>query len=193
MAADVRRLGRKPPPKDLLKVYEKRERLQQRINKFSENASMFLLAENDDQLIDLPRISLNYGREWDNVDEFIATIDDAPEENAMAVDTQSANPTNGFVRNQSILAEKQNILLPSSLPPDRQTGTTMSHLKNVESQLCAGQANDTLHALRIAIGNKSFLYPPPTMPPSSAPMPTFNRSSPLLKRRHASTHLPGQR
>lgn len=147
MAADVWRLGCKPSPKDLLKVYEKRECLQQRIDKFSENASMFLLAENDDQLIDLPRNSLNYGREWDNVDEFIATIDDAPEENAMAVDTPSANPTNGFVRNQSILAEKQNILLPSSLPPDRQTGATMSHLKNMESQLCAGQANDTLRAL----------------------------------------------
>ena len=75
--------------------------------------------------------------------------------------------SNDIIEDNSLPPERQKIPLPSLFGKEACRGS-LKHLAAVELDLRIGQANDTLRFLRIAIGQKSFLYRSKIRPSSTA-------------------------
>lgn len=116
-----------------------------------------------------PFVPADLSEEWVSFDDSGPTDDDLPSfddsDDEADVDHDTAVPAIGlhaqaeeiiFIDN-ALPPEQQQIPLPSTFGSAACAGR-LKHLARVELSLRKGQANDALHALRMAIGQKSFVY-----------------------------------
>lgn len=145
---EVRQAGRNPTSKKAEAIQEKRMKLQKAIDEFSRDSTAYI-----PRAAALPIAEQDISEEWVAVDD---DDDDLP--NLDVPDTPDHEDIPDTITIDNILpAERQTLLLPSSYPPTVCRGR-LRHIAAIELGLREGQANDSLHCLRIAIGQKSFVY-----------------------------------
>lgn len=139
LAAYVRGLGRNPSPTQQLKLIDKQDKLQSKINDFVNKAEQFLEFSLDEDDVE-PTQEQYDGGEFDIMDPDYSLFAD-PEED----DTEPP--------------EKYKLPLPSMFSPsDRADKGIPDDLVELEMKLRVGQANENLHNIRICISQKSFLF-----------------------------------
>lgn len=144
LQSQVRRLGKHISVEDQLKIYEKRHRLQSRIDAFVTEGQNILRSDADDtSTLPAPVTA----RIWEDEDR--VPVDET--------DDTSHNPTVD-PESDAIYPEWQILPLPSSRSITAESPKLLRDLAEMQLQLEQGQANDALHKLRLAIGHKSFLY-----------------------------------
>lgn len=119
--------------------------MQTKIEAFESRRAFFYgagLLHHAEILDELPVISEDMGEEWDKGDDTNPLID------------RPAQPAGVQARWPEQLA----LTLPSTLGHERCVQVEVTHLGQMELKLRQGQANDTLHQIRIAVGQKSFLF-----------------------------------
>jgi hypothetical protein len=131
--AHVRKLGRSPTAAQKLELCKKRELLQTRIDGHRAKAATFL---GDVELPDLDFSSeeFDHDESWEDDDDGSAVPEDV------------------------FMPEKTKLLLPSELGTRLLTNAGLSKLIKTELDLRIGQANDALHGIRIAVGQKSVHF-----------------------------------
>lgn len=138
LAREIRGLRLRSSTDALQSAQEKRELLQKQIDSFRRQSVNYLPVEDANRELDLPESD-----EWLDVEDDDADFDPP--------DTQTVDEI------AVLPPERQSIPLPSSFGKEK-CRTSLKHLAEIELDLRIGQANDTLRFLRIAIGQKSFLY-----------------------------------
>jgi hypothetical protein len=126
-------MGRKPTPEDKLDLAKRRQMFLRRIDAFEREAyELFPGVDFVSQTMNIPPVEDGY--EYD---------DD--------LETLLANPPSSDRQ----MAESMEVILPSSFPdlPEQ-----MAIARQREIHLRIAQANDTLAAIRLEIGHKSFIY-----------------------------------
>lgn len=135
----VRSLGKQPTVEQQLSLQERRRRLQGRIDAFTRRGSEYL-----GELATLPSNTLD--------DEWFDTDDD---DDVAFPSTVNASDIPVVV--ETTFPERQSLPLPSSYGKEKCSGS-LRRIALCELKLRQGQANDTLHLLRVAIAHKSFIY-----------------------------------
>lgn len=141
LLAWIRRLGRKPPPADLLQLEERRSRLQDRIDRFSSSASSaWPLKDNDD-----PSDAMADNAEADDLlsDD---SEDDLQEEHEPRITHGRWQP------------ELVSIMLPSAVGHELCRAAGFDGIVEKEKVIRMGQANDALQGLRVALSRKAILF-----------------------------------
>lgn len=165
MAKEVKELGNRRTAQEDIALQDKRTKLQERIDEFCRRSAQYLhmMQEN-------PFVPADLSEEWvsfddtEPIDNDLPSFDDSDdEENAEhepPVQVTGLRAESGeetiFIDN-ALPAEQQLIPLPSTFGSAACAGR-LKHLARIELSLRKGQANDALHALRMAIGQKSFVY-----------------------------------
>ena len=130
-------------------LYEKRMKLQKLIDQFHRSSGLFLHG------IDLqngnPVGLQDDADDWQDVEE-----GDDPDDIPGSFPSGTLHPIIDSM-SATLPAEKQRIRLPSSFGKEACSGP-LKFLSPVELDLRKGQANDAMHGLRLAIGQKSFKY-----------------------------------
>ncbi|KAK7692299.1 hypothetical protein QCA50_003924 [Cerrena zonata] len=135
----VRRMDARASYDRQLSLQAKRRRLQNKIDSFITQSSNFI-GHTDE----IPQTIID--SEWSNEDD----EDDDP------VDA-GVHSTEDVPHCEPVLPELIPLPLPSSFSRDERLGR-LHYLTDCELKLRAGQANDALHNLRIAIAHKSFVF-----------------------------------
>ena len=149
LQAHLRKLGKSPSVEDQLKVYERRHRLQTRIDAFVEQAETYLPTSANDPT---HRPKTYTSRPWDDED-------DPPDVTSNHADTDDTPPQTLLEsESDATYPEIQLLPLPSSKKITGNSTNALRELAELQLQLEQGQANDALHKVRLAIGHKSFLY-----------------------------------
>lgn len=139
VAAIARSLGRSPSVEQMTALEAQRNRLQNQINDFVEEAHRYLP---DDLDGDLHNIPFDDGA-WDTVENL--DDNDGPDGPVITVDDAAHDP------------ERQHIPLPSMLKPQNPSAN-FHHMQTKEFDLRIGQANDALARLRLAVAQRSIIY-----------------------------------
>lgn len=145
LAATVRKYGRVPTTEQKLALVEQRATLQGKIDVFERQRATFFrgaLAAHPEILARIPVLQGDVGEEWDDVEEMPPLL------------AVRATPANGNTR----LPEQIALTMPSTLGREKCVELGVQDLCDVELKLREGQANDILHHIRIAVGQKSFLF-----------------------------------
>ena len=141
LQSEVRRLGKNISVEDQLKLYDKRHRLQSRIDAFILESKAFLPSDSDDE------------EGWNSQISSVVWEDD--EENSG--DDNEPHPVIDSDSNAAY-PERQVLSLPSSYSISKNSLALLWNLAEQKMKLEKGQANDALHKLQLAIAHKSFLY-----------------------------------
>ena len=141
LQSEVRRLGKNISVEDQLKLYDKRHRLQTRIDTFILEGKAYLPSSDEEEEGGNFQLS---SMVWEDDEE----ADEEDEEPHPVVDPDS----------NATYPERQVLPLPSSYSISENSPALLWNLAEQEFELEKGQANDTLHKLRLAIAHKSFLY-----------------------------------
>lgn len=130
-------------------LYDKRTKLQKLIDDFHRNSAVFLrnIQETGEGGSKLP----DDQDDWLDVEE-----GDDPDDIPGAFPSVNLTPVIDLTT-ATLPAEKQRIRLPSSFGKEACIGILKAE-SSVELDIRKGQANDALHGLQLAIGEKSFLY-----------------------------------
>ncbi|KAK7678352.1 hypothetical protein QCA50_018701 [Cerrena zonata] len=148
LAMDIRKSGSRPSPDRQSAIHDKRVKLQKRIDEFHRSSNIYLPPANDDSIIPIdPRED----SDWELDDEGELVVPGSYPEDV------ELDPGIVDLPNSSLPAEKQTLLLPSAFGRGECAGR-LKDITKVELAIRTGQANDTLHALRLAIGQKSFVF-----------------------------------
>ena len=148
LATKVRGLGARPSKEQKLQILELRSHLQARIDSFESRRGTFYgpsVQGNADVWADVPIVEEDLGEQWDDVDG---------EANTLA----GAGEPHQRVQTRERFAEHLALTLPSTLGRAKCSAIHAEALQKMELQLREGQANDVLHQIRIAVGQKSFLF-----------------------------------
>jgi hypothetical protein len=132
-------------PEDSQVIENKRNRMQKLIEMFEHQADGFLL--HHQAIDDLPISTLGDYEEYDHVDE----MDDS----GVPIPAVQLSNASG---NQGSSAEDIPLLLPSTLGLDWCVSHGVKSLAINEAKLRYGQANDSMHRIRLALGFKSALF-----------------------------------
>lgn len=143
LAAKVRAMGRRPTKEQKLRLIEQRNSLQHKIDLFEGRRSHFFGGGHREVWEDVPVVVDGTGEEWDDVDE-----DDNP----------LGPPPPPAHRGHTRFPEQLALSLPSTVGRARCELLNVTHLCDTELRLREGDANDTLHQVRISVGQKSFLF-----------------------------------
>lgn len=138
LQAEVRKIGKNPSVEDSLRLHEKRQRLQARIDSFEERGETVLLDSYEDTEEQLVPAEIGV---WDNMPQ---SGDEEADEEALD--------------GEEIPSEKQIIPLPSTRKITANSSDRVQTLVKKQLRLEEGHANDALHKIQLAIGYKSFLY-----------------------------------
>ena len=132
-----------------MKLHDRRQRLQTRIDAFVSQAETFLPSSTTEA----PQTLRPYtSQDWEGDDDPSATTEvpvnpeGDPPQTILESDSNAKWP------------ELQLLPLPSSKTITANSPTSLRDLTNLQLQLEQGQANDALHKVRLAIGHKSFMY-----------------------------------
>jgi G3E family GTPase len=135
-----------------VEVAKRRERLQGRINVWNRSAEQYLHADEEVSLEDLfDQDDANHAEsmtEHDTEGESEAEAENVPDAEAEATDIRGSGS-----KSDEGSPENMDLFFPSSFLLHR-----FPNQGEKELSLRQGQANDTLHLLRIALGKKSFLF-----------------------------------
>lgn len=138
----MRQLPQSPTQKQALAINKRRERLQKKIDAWEIQAAPFYQGNEIEDLLE----TLGQGTEYDTEQE--EEPDDDLFENRV-----SAREWNNAAKPEAAI-----LILPSSFARESLQSMDLGHLAEKETSLRVGQANDTLHALRMALGQKSVLF-----------------------------------
>ena len=136
-------MGRRPTPEQRLHLIEQRNSLQHKIDLFEGRRSHFFGGGHREVWEDVPVVVDGAGEEWDDIDD---------EDNPLGQPPAPAH------RGHTRLPEQLALSLPSILGRARCELLHVAHLCDTELNLREGDANDTLHQIRISVGQKSFLF-----------------------------------
>lgn len=142
LQAHVKNLGATPTKTQKLDIAKRRERLLSQIIAFQEVSETFLAVLNIN--ISQPEI---VDEDWSDDETDNKGADELFDLSAAAAQHLSV----GQVENISLF-------LPSTFGYEQCAEANLRNVINKEIQLREGQANDCLHHLRLAIGQKSFLF-----------------------------------
>lgn len=146
-------------------LQDKRTKLQERIDEFCRKSNQYLPVMQDN-----PFIPPDLSEEWVTFDDSEPVNDDLPSFDEDEDGEGDAGEQDEGLPARSTAREEESIFIDNALPAEEQRiplpstfGRTacagrLKHLAKVELSLRKGQANDALHALRMAIGQKSFVY-----------------------------------
>lgn len=140
LARDVRKLSSRSSAEAMKAIQDKRTKLQKEIDHFCQRSAIYLPSQESPAMPTSSNPDEWYDLEDDDNDDF-----ESPAAFIETVDIAALPP------------ERQMLPLPSSLGKGACQGQ-IKQLAELELDLRIGQANDTLRFLRIAIGQKSFLY-----------------------------------
>lgn len=141
----MRKSGTRPSPDQQAAIHDKRMKLQKRIDEFHRSSYSYLPFGSDSSVL---ATNLPDDFEWEYEDEDDDTMPGSyPEDEPGIVEFS----------NSSLPAEKQRLILPSSFGKGPYT-LPVKAVRMVELSLRQGQANDALHSLHLAIGQRSFLF-----------------------------------
>lgn len=152
MAAYQRKLGKTPSADARNKLEEKRARLRNALESFEGNALRYLSRLEDGGIV---------------IDEVVAAgavaIDDLGVQYDGAGEDEDDDGLAGTVssvleQDGSAPPERTRILLPSLLGRRKCRELGAQAFVSLELQLRQGQANDALHAIRVALGHKAYLF-----------------------------------
>lgn len=164
LAKEIKAIGPRRNPQDNATIEDKRSKLQESIDEFWRTSHLYLPALDHN-----PFTPPDVSEEWVPFDDTTSVNDDPPsfdddEDDSDTDDTtlpQTTRVRSGevdiMVLDHALPAEQQRIPLPSSFGRAA-CGGRLKQVAQVELSLRKGQANDALHALRLAIGKKSFVY-----------------------------------
>ncbi|KAH9949222.1 hypothetical protein B0H21DRAFT_820230 [Amylocystis lapponica] len=142
LAAHVRSLPKSPTTEQKIDLLNRRKRLQTRVDAHEGKKSRYIVIEDNDEDDNEKDVDDNLGEEWDAVE---------PDDVFWAAPARASG-------NAIRLAERVAITLPSTLGHARCEALNIQQLAAQELKLREGQANDTLHQIRICLGQKSFLF-----------------------------------
>ncbi|KAH9913421.1 hypothetical protein B0H21DRAFT_828525, partial [Amylocystis lapponica] len=123
-------------------LLNRRKRLQTRVDAHEGKKARYIVIEDNDEDDNDKDVDDDLGEEWDAVE---------PDDVFWAA---PARVSGNAIR----LAERVAITLPSTLGHARCEALNIQQLAARELKLREGQANDTLHQIRICLGQKSFLF-----------------------------------
>ena len=130
-----------------LALYDKRTKLQKEIDQFHQSSLLYLPP------LDPATITHKDPNDW--VDEEEENEGDPTKDIPGSYGDKQGEIID--IGDNSLLAEQQILRLPSSFGRELCTGR-LKELAKIELDLRKGQANDALHGLRLAIGQKSFHF-----------------------------------
>ena len=133
-----------------MSILRKRQALDDRIEKHQEQLEQYMPPEAAMAVPDQEDESIDDG--WEDVESPENTEGDLNQEFTFTAPLPAALET------AAVLAEKRPILLPSTFGHEICTKLGMQDLVRKEMALREGQANDALHEIWIAIGEKSLAY-----------------------------------
>ncbi|KAH9942125.1 hypothetical protein B0H21DRAFT_696451, partial [Amylocystis lapponica] len=142
LAAHVRSLPKSPTTEQKIDLLNRRKRLQTRVDAHEGKKARYIVIEDNDEDDNEKDVDDDLGEEWDAVE---------PDDVFWAAPAQASG-------NAIRLAERVAITLPSTLGHARCEALNIQQLAARELKLREGQANDTLHQIRICLGQKSFLF-----------------------------------
>lgn len=154
-------MGPRRNVQDNASIHGKRLKLLESIDEFWRSSSLYLPPTYRDFLAP-PDVS----DEWVSLENPPTDDDDPPsfdDDDDAESDADEPALDRSAVQEEMVLmdnalpAEEQRLPLPSTFGPAACAGR-LKQLAEVELSLRKGQANDALHALRLAIGQKSFVY-----------------------------------
>lgn len=155
LAIEARAIKKRATPEQEALLSEKRLKLQKEIDDFHRNTNVYM-AEVPDKVP--TSSSPNAEDEWQDLD------DDSDDEGILHPLPGSFPTTSGDGRRtvvddvvNQVSAEAQIIRLPSTYGKEK-CPENLTKLYPVEKDLRMGQANDALHAIRLAIADKSYSY-----------------------------------
>ncbi len=126
------------PVADRLALEQMRSKLFKDIERFHKQARTYLTADALSAFFNITRDGSTLGSEWD---EHVLPREDSPDDDDVPV-----------------VPERARLFLPSTLGARACRAYGISKLLEAERHLRVGQMNDALHAVRVGIGYKSFLY-----------------------------------
>ncbi|KAK7682196.1 hypothetical protein QCA50_014783 [Cerrena zonata] len=172
LAKDVRKAGHNAAVDVQNAIYDRRTKLQQEIDDFYRDSTVYLPPFDDDALLRPELVdgweniatplearrasSMDSGAEEDFDEEEDEGDDEGNEQHATRA-PEHLDFDDMITIDNALPAEKQKLPLPSSHGATKCAGR-LQHIAAVELSLRKGQANDALHSLRLAIGQKSFTY-----------------------------------
>lgn len=142
LRAHVKNIGVRPTNSQKIDIAKRRERLLGRIIEFQSQAEIFL----DSLDLDMT-LAEKVDEDWSDselVHKSAEELFDLSQENAKLL-------SRGQVENMTLF-------LPSSLGEEACIEAEVGSIAKKEKRLRKGQANDALHQLRLAIGQKSFMF-----------------------------------
>ncbi|KAI1784368.1 hypothetical protein LXA43DRAFT_901757, partial [Ganoderma leucocontextum] len=134
------------PLSDKISLEQARSKVLKDIEKFHKTARQFLRSEAHVSALSLPHDVSALGMEWDALEDSEDRVDAAEE--------QDDDPTQEMLP----VPEQMVIALPSNLGSQFCKMYKLQSLVTHERKLRIGQLNDALHAIRVGVGYKSFLY-----------------------------------
>ncbi|KAH9928247.1 hypothetical protein B0H21DRAFT_712169 [Amylocystis lapponica] len=129
LAAHVCSLPKSPTTEQKIDLLNRRKRLQTRVDAHEGKKARYIVIEDNDEDDNDKDVDDDLGEEWDAVE---------PDDVFWAAPARASG-------NAIRLAE-------------RMRGSQHTAARRTELKLCEGQANDTLHQIRICLGQKSFLF-----------------------------------
>lgn len=142
LRAHVKNIGARPTNSQKIDIAKRRERLLGRILEFQSQAEIFLEALNLD--VSLP----------EEVDEDWS--DGELEQTAADLLSDWTNENTKLLSRGQV--ENITLFLPSTVGKDACVEANIQSIARKERKLRVGQANDSLHQLRLVIGQKSFMF-----------------------------------
>lgn len=140
------------PLNEKLALEQARGRLIKDIERFHKNARQYLRAGVLESALSLPQAVSPLGTNWDALEEADEGQGDPTENNARPSDDT------GTSEDALPVPEEMVIALPSNLGVDFCKTHGLRPLLTHERKLRIGQMNDALHAIRVGVGYKSYLY-----------------------------------
>jgi hypothetical protein len=152
LRSEIRRMPKRSTASQRTSIEEKRGKLASRLHSFHQKAEEFMGETGDDDINMLPQVT---GYELDDVEESEDEDADSNDEEMTESDDDGDDDDGD---RESETPENTVLCIPSSLTTVDIERLGLQSLAQQELQLRQGQANDSLQALRMALGHKSILY-----------------------------------
>lgn len=145
LRSDIRAAGAKPSLEERMKIQEKRELLQERVEAFHQQALRFIHSG-----VPLPE-QLSLGSTLEDISQDIGESD---EEDFFLDGGQGWEDE----EDPEVNAENISLWLPSSFTKGERVQMGLTQAGEIEAELREGQANDALEALRAGLAEKSLRF-----------------------------------
>lgn len=145
----IRRNGKHPNIDQVEKIQDRRRKLLEHIQSFEDQARVYIPRSCQ------PTRHPSAMTEWEDFDD--DPSNPVADQQSQSREDESPDAMEIITLDPALPVEKQKISLPSSFNSTT-CAQELKSLANLELELRIGQANDTLGYLRLAIGQKSFIY-----------------------------------